>query len=111
VDFAISPTVALAFTVLVAAVLVAPRYAAIELLLTVMFPAAPDVPDTRLRIDPDASVSTLAVMPTPDELIDAARPVSVLSDEFRVMVTAFPAASCRVIAPVKAVLVLATSAR
>ena len=58
--------------------------------VTEMSPPAPEVPETRLSIDPAESVSTLALMPTPDALIVAASLASVLLDEFSVMVNAVP---------------------
>src|SRR6185437_8814119 len=53
-------------------------------------PAAPELLETRLRRDPFASVSTLAVTPIPAALIAAASPDSVLLDEFRLTTCAFP---------------------
>ena len=66
-----------------------------ELALTTMLPPAPEVPETRLSREPDASVSTLAVTPAPEALMAAARPESVLFDELSVMVyaVALPARS------------------
>jgi hypothetical protein len=49
--------------------------------LTVMFPFEPDVPETMLSREPVASVSTLALMPAPDELMADANPASELSLE------------------------------
>ena len=48
----------------------------IEFALTLMSPPTPDVPETRLNRDPDASVRTLAVTPTEEELMAEARPAS-----------------------------------
>src|SRR5215469_1416249 len=76
-----------------------------------MFPFAPDVPDTRLNRDPVASVSTLAEMPTPDELIAAASPASVLLLEFSVMVCVAPLPTCSVIDPASTVDALGTSVK
>ena len=64
--------------------------ATIEFALTVIFPPAPEVPDTRLNREPEESVSTLATMPTPDELMADASPASVLLEEFSVIVWAVP---------------------
>jgi hypothetical protein len=73
--------------------------AVIVLLLTMMFPPAPEVPETRLNRDPDESVSTAAVMPTEEALIVEASPASVLFEEFSVMVSAVPLPACSVIEP------------
>ena len=59
---------------------------AIEFALTVMSPVAPDVPETRLSREPEESVSTLAVMPTPEELIAAASPASVWFDRVLILI-------------------------
>jgi hypothetical protein len=64
--------------------------AAIEFALTDMFPSAPDVPETRLNRDPVASVNTLASIPAAEELIAAASPARVLSEEFSVIVSGVP---------------------
>jgi hypothetical protein len=85
--------------------------AAIEFELMVMFPLAPDVPDTRLSRDPEESVSTLAVIPTPDELIAEASPDSVLFVEPSVMVCAVPVPTFSVMDPDKVVEELATGAK
>ena len=72
----------------------------IEFELTRMFPSAPEVPETRLTREPEESVSTLAVIPTPDELMADAKPASVLSDEFSAMVCCAPLLpTCSVIDP------------
>src|SRR6202041_1826358 len=84
--------------------------ATMELELTVIFPFAPDVPETRLKRDPEASVSTLAVMPAPEELMAAASPESVLSDEI-LMVCAGPLPACSVTEPDSLSEALDTSAR
>jgi hypothetical protein len=53
--------------------------AAIEFELIVIFPSAPEVPETRLSREPEESVSTLAVHAHPEALIVEASPESVLS--------------------------------
>jgi hypothetical protein len=64
------------------------------------FPAAPDVPETRLSREPVASVNTLALTPTPDELMAAASPARVLSEEFSAIVCGAPLApTCSVMEP------------
>ena len=99
-------------TELVAAAPLKPRTGARVLALTVRSPLAPDVPETRLRREPEASVNTLAVTPTADELIAAARPLRLLSDEFSVMVCGVPEApTCRVMEPVRRVDALETGGR
>ena len=82
-----------------------------ELALTVMFPLAPEVPETRLRREPVASVSTLAVTPAFEALMAAARPESVSFDEFSVTVCAVPLPTCKVIEPARVSEALVISAR
>ena len=62
----------------------------IEFEVTTMLPVVPEVPETRLRRDPLASVNTLAVIPTEDELMAAASSVRFLSAGPRVIVLAVP---------------------
>ena len=98
------PAVTVALSVLLAAALS-------ELSLTTMFPPVPEVPDTRLRREPVASVSTLAVMPTPEALMAEARPARVSSEEPSVMVCAVPLPTCSVTEPESVSAPLAISAR
>ncbi len=75
-----------------------------------MLPLAPEVAETRLRREPVASVSTLAVMPTPEELMAEARPERVLSEELREMVCAVPLPTLSVTEPDSVSELLAISA-
>lgn len=77
----------------------------------VMFPVAPEVPETRLRREPEESVSTEAVIPTPDALMVEASPASVLLVEFSVMVNDEPLPACNVIEPDSVLEALGISAR
>ncbi len=80
--------------------------------LTERFPPAPDLPETRLSREPLASVNTLAVTPTADALIAAARPLRVLSEEFSAMVCGVPEEpTCSVMDPVKIADALETGGR
>ena len=96
-----------AFTVALSVVLLA----AIVLSLTVIFPSAPEVPETRLKREPDESLSTEAVMPTPEALIVEANSESVLSVELSLRVNAVPEPTCSVIDPESVVEALGISAR
>src|ERR1700734_2031670 len=57
--------------------------ASVRLEVIVICPAAPEVSETRLSREPEESVSTLAVTPSPAELMADARPASVWLDEDR----------------------------
>jgi hypothetical protein len=100
----LEPAVTVAPSVLLAA-------AAIELAVTAMLPLAPEVPETRLSREPLASVSTLAEMPRPEELMVEARPASVLSEELRVKVCDVPLPTWSVTLPDSVSALLAISAR
>lgn len=78
-----------------------PLVSTMELDATATVPFAPEVPETRLSLDPLESVKTLAVTPTPEELISEARVASVPPPDGNEMVWPVPLPTRSVIEPVR----------